>query len=170
MNPLRRLARRFRFLFRRDRAEAEMAEEMRFHLEQRAADLAADGLSETEARFAAQKKFGNTGSLQERARDTWGWGWLERALKDFRFAVRQARRLKRRGRTRRHDAIAELVVAGTADIEIEIDRRHGGDRRSRRPADGGRDEQQREGDEADFLRGEKVAHVTTTLKSPPAST
>lgn len=66
-----------------------MAEEMRFHLEQRAADLAADGLSETDARFAAQKRFGNTGSLQERARDTWGWGGLERAGKDFRRALRQ---------------------------------------------------------------------------------
>lgn len=89
MNPLRRLARRFRLLFRRDQVEADMAEEMRFHLEQRAADLAADGLPQAEARYAAQRRFGNTGVLQERARDTWGCGWLERALKDFRLALRQ---------------------------------------------------------------------------------
>src|ERR1019366_3342872 len=88
MALLRRIARRLSHLFRRQQSEAEMAEEMRFHLEQRAADLAADGLSETDARYAAQKKFGNTGSLQERARDTWGWGWLERAVKDFRLALR----------------------------------------------------------------------------------
>lgn len=66
-----------------------MAEEMRFHLEQRAADLAAEGLTETEAQLAAQRKFGNLGSIQERARDTRGWGWLERAWRDCRFAWRQ---------------------------------------------------------------------------------
>src|SRR4029077_16008600 len=85
MNPLRRL----RSLFRRRRLEAEMAEEMRFHLEQRAADFAADGLSADEARYAAQRKFGNLGSLQEQGREAGGWGWLERLGKDLRLAVRQ---------------------------------------------------------------------------------
>jgi len=89
MTRLRRIARRLRHLFRRQQTEAEMAEEMRFHFDQRTADYAADGLPDEEARFAAQRKFGNVGSLQERARETWGWGWLERALKDFRLALRQ---------------------------------------------------------------------------------
>ena len=89
MTLLRCIARRLRHLFRRRQSEAEMLEEMRFHLEQRAADFAAEGLPEEEARYAAQKKFGNVGSLQERARETWGWGWLERAFKDFRLALRQ---------------------------------------------------------------------------------
>lgn len=66
-----------------------MAEEMRFHLEQRAADYAADGLPDDEARYAAQRRFGNLGSLQEQAREARGWGWLERLLKDLRFALRQ---------------------------------------------------------------------------------
>jgi predicted permease len=83
------LRRRLRTLFRRSNVEAEMAEEMRFHLEQRAADLAADGLAPAEAQLAAQRRFGNTGSLRERARDTFGWGALERLLKDLRFAARQ---------------------------------------------------------------------------------
>jgi len=89
MNPIRRIARRITLLFRRRDAEAEMAEEMRFHLEQRAAELAEEGLSEEEARLAAQRKFGNTGSIQERAREAWGWGWLERLMKDLSFAFRQ---------------------------------------------------------------------------------
>ncbi len=89
MTPFRRLARRLRHLFRRRQTEAEMREEMSFHLEQRAADYAADGLPAEEARYAAQRRFGNAGSLQERARETWGWGWLERAFKDFRLAWRQ---------------------------------------------------------------------------------
>lgn len=80
---------RLRHLFRRRQSEAEMAEEMRFHLEQRAADYAADGLTSEEAGYAAQRKFGNIGSLQEQARDTFGLGWLERVVKDFRFGYRQ---------------------------------------------------------------------------------
>ncbi len=66
-----------------------MAEEMRFHLEQRAADLAANGLSADEARLAAQRRFGNTASIQEQARDAHSWDWLDRLIKDLRFAVRQ---------------------------------------------------------------------------------
>lgn len=83
------LLRRFRSLFRRRDLEAEMAEEMRFHLEQRAADYAADGFPPADARLAAQRRFGNLASIQERARDTFGWGPLERFLKDLRFAFRQ---------------------------------------------------------------------------------
>src|SRR4051812_31892376 len=77
----RRIARAFRSLFLRCRADAEMKEEMSFHLEQRAADYAAEGLPESDARYAAQRRFGNVGSLQERGRDAWGFGWLERTLK-----------------------------------------------------------------------------------------
>ncbi|MCM2275674.1 MAG: ABC transporter permease, partial [Candidatus Didemnitutus sp.] len=69
--------------------EAEMAEEMRFHLDQRATDFAGDGLAAADARLAAQRKFGNTAALQERARDTFGWGALERMAQDLRFAARQ---------------------------------------------------------------------------------
>ena len=83
------LLRRLRHLLRRRQSEAEMAEEMRFHVEQRAADYAADGLPGEEARLAAQRKFGNLGSIQEQARDVHGWGWLERAFKDLRLALRQ---------------------------------------------------------------------------------
>lgn len=88
MNLLHRL----RMLFRRRDAEAEMAEEMRFHLEQRAADFAADGLPAAEAEQAARRKFGNLGSVQERAREARGWGWLERFGKDLRGAAQQLAR------------------------------------------------------------------------------
>lgn len=83
------LLRRLRYLFRRRDAEAEMAEEMRFHLEQRAADYAADGLAPADARLAAQRRFGNLASIQERAREAHGWGWLERFGRDLQFAARQ---------------------------------------------------------------------------------
>jgi len=77
------IPRRLRTLFRRCEVEAEMAEEMRFHLEQRRADYASAGLAPEDARYAAQRKFGNTAALQERARDTFGWGALERLRQDL---------------------------------------------------------------------------------------
>lgn len=92
MNPLRRLRRRLRPLVDRRRVEEEMAEELRFHLEQRAAGYAASGLPLDEARRAAERRFGNRASVEERAREARGWGRLERLAKDLRLALRQLRR------------------------------------------------------------------------------
>ena len=84
--------RRLRYLFRRQATEAEMAEEMRYHLEKRAADLAEDGVPPGEARDAAQRKFGNLASIQEQAREAHGWLWLENFVKDLRVGVRSLRK------------------------------------------------------------------------------
>jgi len=88
MNPLHRFIRPLRSLFGKSRLERDMAEEMRFHLEQRAADGQADGLSPEEARYAAERKFGNVASIQEQAREGRGWRWLEHLLLDLRLGVR----------------------------------------------------------------------------------
>ena len=45
-------------LFRRDRLDAEMAEEMRLHLEMLAERKRAEGMTAEEARFAARREFG----------------------------------------------------------------------------------------------------------------
>src|SRR5262249_2715067 len=89
MSAFERLARRLRNLFFRRAVEAEMAEEMRFHLEQRPPDHAADGMSSADAEAAARRKFGNLTSIRESAWDAYGWRWLERLVKDLRFACRQ---------------------------------------------------------------------------------
>lgn len=81
--------RRLRHLFNRRRSEAEMAEEMRQHLEHRASEFASEGLPPDEARYAAQRRFGNLASIQEQAREAQGWGWLERFVRDLQFAARQ---------------------------------------------------------------------------------
>ena len=65
-----------------------MAEEMRFHLEERTADQIADGLSPAEARNSALRKFGNLASIQEQAREGRGWRWLENFFHDLRLGVR----------------------------------------------------------------------------------
>ncbi len=83
---------RLRALFRRGRIDAEMREEMEYHLERRAADEIASGVSTEDARRAAKRTFGNVGSLQEKARDLCAIGWLDRLERDVRFALRSLRR------------------------------------------------------------------------------
>ena len=92
MNFRHRFVRPLRTLFGKGKLEGDMAEEMRFHLEARAADQVADGLTPDEARDAAQRKFGNLASIQERAREGRGWRWLENFLLDLRLGVRSLRK------------------------------------------------------------------------------
>lgn len=87
MNPLR-LLRPLRSLLGKNKLERDMAEEIRFHLEQRAREQQGDGLSPEEARYAAERRFGNVASLQEQARMDRGWRWLENFLLDLRLGVR----------------------------------------------------------------------------------
>src|SRR4026209_2469476 len=84
-----KLPRKLRWLFRKDKVEADLAEEMRSHPEHRTADNLADGLSPDEARSAAQRRFGNLSSVQEQAREVRGWRWVDELAKDLRFALRQ---------------------------------------------------------------------------------
>jgi predicted permease len=74
--------------WRRRSRELDLERELRAHLELEAEEQGEDGLSPDEARYAAQRTFGNTALVMERVRDTWGLGWLHDALQDFRFAVR----------------------------------------------------------------------------------
>ncbi len=83
---------KFRFLFRKSKLDAEMAEEMRLHLEMQAERNRAAGLSDDEARFTAQREFGNVGVIQQQARERRGWVWLEQGLQDLRFAARGLRK------------------------------------------------------------------------------
>jgi len=79
-------------MFRRENTEAEMAEEMRFHLDMRMEGNIEDGLSSEEASYAAQRKFGNVGAIQEQARDVRSWVWVEQLFQDTRFGIRQLAR------------------------------------------------------------------------------
>src|SRR4051794_28572054 len=87
MNPFQ-LFRPLRRLFGKNKLEREMAEEMRYHLEHRAEEQQASGLSAEEARYAAERRFGNLASLQEQARADRGWRWLENFIMDLRLGAR----------------------------------------------------------------------------------
>lgn len=87
-----RLAARILNLFRRRKLEADMAEEMRAHLEMQAERHRAAGLNGSEAGYAAQREFGNITSLQQRAREArWG-ATLELFCRDAALATRSLRR------------------------------------------------------------------------------
>lgn len=88
MDWLRRLRFRLRALFRRRELEAEMAEEMRLHLELEAAARHAEGLSKEEARYVAERAFGGTEQAKEYCRDEFRLIWLEQFGQDVRYAIR----------------------------------------------------------------------------------
>ncbi len=89
---IKELGRRISMLFRRDRFDADLDEEMRLHRELRAQDDIERGLSPLEAHYAAQRRFGNELVLREESRDMWGWNWLEGLAQDARFALRVLRK------------------------------------------------------------------------------
>jgi predicted permease len=66
------LWRRIWYLLNRARIERELAEEMAAHREM----------------MDDPRRFGNLLKLREDSRDAWGWGWLDRARQDARYAVR----------------------------------------------------------------------------------
>jgi putative ABC transport system permease protein len=79
---------RIRAMFQRDRLDRELDDELRSHLEMRAADNLAAGMSPDKARYEAQKRFGNTTLLKEDTRNTDIIAWLDEAARDFRHSLR----------------------------------------------------------------------------------
>lgn len=92
MPSLHTLWTRVTALFRRRTLEAEMAEEMRQHLEQRTREKIADGLDPAAAGYAAQREFGGVTQVQEQCRDAHRFHRLEQSVQDVRYALRQLRR------------------------------------------------------------------------------
>ncbi len=73
--------------FTRHRDE-ELDEELQGHLRMAIADRVDRGEAPDEATSAARREFGNVGLVREVTRDMWGWGWLERLVRDVRYAFR----------------------------------------------------------------------------------
>ena len=91
MTRLRGLWLRARYYLFRDRFEREMEEEMRFHLELRAAEHSQAGMSEQDSRDAARRRFGNRTALEEHRRTAIGIPSLETLGQDVRYVLRALR-------------------------------------------------------------------------------
>jgi predicted permease len=92
---VKKLAELFRRIFhlgeRSDFAHG-LSEEMQHHLALKTDENIRAGMSEKEARYAAQREFGNVTLLNEDSRGIWNFGRLEQFLQDVRYGARMLRK------------------------------------------------------------------------------
>src|SRR5687767_2852093 len=72
----------------RRRLEREMREEFEVHLAQATERFMARGMTEPEARQAAQREFGHIGSIEQSGREARGAQWITGVGEDLRHAMR----------------------------------------------------------------------------------
>jgi predicted permease len=89
---LGRIKMALRALLRRSRAERELDEELRHHIERQTEQNMRLGMSPEEARSAARKAFGGVEQAKEWSRDARGLRWLEELWQDLRYGGRMLRR------------------------------------------------------------------------------
>src|SRR5262245_39491749 len=95
-------------LFRRStpvRRDAEMHEEMRFHVDMESEDLERRGVSSDEARRRALATFGGVRRYVEEGREVRGGNWREDLIRDVRYSARAL------GRTPGYTAVVVLTLA-----------------------------------------------------------
>ncbi len=89
----------------REKRENDLERELRDHLELDAEAKMDRGLGADEARYAAQRDFGNTTLVREVTREMWAWSFLERFLQNVRYGLRLI------GRNPGFTAVAILTLA-----------------------------------------------------------
>ena len=83
---------RVRALLRHGRAEDDLEEELRFHMEMEARKQRQQGMTDGEARRAALVHFGGAEQVREECRDVRGLTLLENLARDVRYGVRVLRK------------------------------------------------------------------------------
>ena len=78
--------------YRRQARDADLARELRDHLELEAEEQRAVGLTPDEAAHAARRALGNELQVEEDVRAAWGFMWVETLLQDFRYGLRMLRK------------------------------------------------------------------------------
>jgi predicted permease len=89
---MNRIFRKLGWMTWRNRKEADLRDELQFHLQEEAEEAEAAGLMAEQAKWAARRELGNVALLMEDTRATWGWTCLERLWQDLRYAARMLRR------------------------------------------------------------------------------
>jgi macrolide transport system ATP-binding/permease protein len=79
-------------LFRKERRESEMTEEIQAHVDLLIERNIAAGMLPNEARNAALREFGGLEQIKEIAREQRVWRWADEFLQDIRFGARMLRR------------------------------------------------------------------------------
>ena len=92
MTWLRRSVLRLIALFRKERLEQELDEELRSHLEMQVEDNVRRGMSPQDARYHALRSFGGVDQVKEIYRGQRGLPMIETLLQDLRYCLRQLRR------------------------------------------------------------------------------
>lgn len=81
---------RLRSLLRRRAADADVDDELRFHLESTIEENVARGLTPEEARRQALLDLGGPEQVKEACREARPWRWLEDTWRDVRYGARAA--------------------------------------------------------------------------------
>lgn len=81
----------WRRLLRHKDQEDPLERELRFHIEERVADLRRSGISEEEARRRVRLEFGGMEQVKDDCRDARGARWIEHLHQDLRYTVRMMR-------------------------------------------------------------------------------
>src|SRR5215207_9877239 len=82
------LLRAMKSLFAKERAERELDEELKFHLDMETAERQRRGMGPGEARRAALASFGGVEKTKEEVREASPARWIESLVQDLRFGVR----------------------------------------------------------------------------------
>ncbi len=83
---------RLRSLFRKDRAELDLSDELQFHLQNQIDEFVAQGMNPQQARRAARQSLGGVEQVKEECRDMRRTNLIENFLQDVRFGFRMLRR------------------------------------------------------------------------------
>src|SRR6266436_8847390 len=92
VNWFHKLRLQLRALLHKRKLDADMAEEMRGHIEMRTRENIEAGMSAEEARYAAMRQFGWVDNIKETCREQRGVTWLEHLIQDLRYGARMLRK------------------------------------------------------------------------------
>ncbi len=88
MRLVQSLFRRLQSFFEKDASNAELSDELQFHLERQTEENIASGMSPAMARAAAKASFGSVSGATEECYEARGGAWIEDFFQDLRYGLR----------------------------------------------------------------------------------